>query len=415
MSEIQELYEKRAALVKQMQELSVGAAKEGRAMTTEEDTKWTKIEADEAALTRSIDAYEKTQKLAESRAKAQGEGVTDASGRIWTSNSTNPDEERAAQYRVAYSNFIKRGMKGLTPEQRQMVETRGTNTQIAGTDSLGGYGVPDFWQAGIEKAMLDYSGILQAADIVRTDGGNTLFFLTEDDTSTAALLVAESGAFTVQDVTYGQKQLDAYKYGTLVKYSYELAQDNTYNLEADLQATFATRFGRAMNTSGTTGTGSSQPNGVVTASTLGKTTASATAFTFNEVVDFIHSIDPAYRASSKFGLMFHDNILAAIKKLSVGSSDARPLWQPSVVQGAPDKIEGYQYWINQGMESAITTGKKIMLAGDFSKFKIRIAQDMRVLRLDELYANNGHVGFQAWMRWDSECMNTSAIKHMITA
>lgn len=415
MTTIEKLYDQRAKLVTQMQEITVGAAKEGRAMTTEETEKWDKIEADEAQLTKTIEATERTERLAAERAEKHFE-QRDAAGQLWTSDTTGKqDDGKEKAYRQSFSQFIKRGMKALTAEQRNMVETRGTNTQIAGTDGLGGYAVPDFWQAGIEKAMLDYSGIMAAADIIRTDGGNTLYFLTEDDTSTLALLVAESGAFTVQDMTYAQKQLDAYKYGTLVKYSYELAQDNTYNLEGDLQAAFASRFGRAMNAAGTTGTGSSQPNGVVTASTLGKTTASATAFTFAEVIDLIHSVDPAYRASPKFGLMFHDVVLAAIKKLSIGTGDARPLWQPSFVAGAPDKIDGYQYWVNQGMDNTINTASKIILAGDFSKFKIRIAQDMRVLRLDELYSGNGHVGFQAWMRFDTECMNTAAIKHMVTA
>ena len=405
---IQTVYDERAKLVTQMQDISVAAAKEGRAMTADEVIKFEKIDVDQEAFTKTIEAFNRAEEIAAKNAKK----IDTVSGGIqWNATSTHQADSQE-DYRRSFSQFIKRGVKSLSTDQRSMIEQRGTSTQISGTDGLGGFGVPDYWQAGIEKAMLDYSGIMQAADVIRTDGGNTLFFLTEDDTATLALLVAESGAFTVQDMTYAQKQLDAYKYGTLVKYSYELAQDNTYNLEGDLQASFASRFGRAINAAGTTGTGSSQPNGVVTASTVGKTAASTTVFTMPEVIDLIHSIDPAYRAGTKFGLMFSDGVLAFIKKMAAATGELRPLWQPSFVAGAPDRIDGFQYWINQAMSSTFTTGQKLILAGDFSKFKIRIAQDMRVLRLDELYANNGHVGFQAWMRMDSECLNTAAIKHL---
>jgi len=108
----------------------------------------------------------------------------------------------------------------------------------------------------------------------------------------------------------------------------------------------------------------------------------------------------------------NDAILAVLKKLTIGTSDGRSLWMPSYVAGQPDRIDGTQYWINQGMDSAMTTGKKILLCGDFSKYIIRQVQDFTVLRLDELYAANGLVGFQGYARWDANCINTAAIKHL---
>jgi HK97 family phage major capsid protein len=170
-----------------------------------------------------------------------------------------------------------------------------------------------------------------------------------------------------------------------------------------------------LNTSCTTGTGSSQPNGVVTASTLGKTAASATAITFAEVLDLKHSLDPAYRVDPSFGFMMNDAILVYIKKLAIGASDARSLWMPSYVAGEPDRIDGVKYWINQAMETALTTGKKVMLCGDFSKYIIRMSQGMAIYRMNELYSENGLIGFRGVARWDGECINTAAIKHLITA
>jgi len=106
-------------------------------------------------------------------------------------------------------------------------------------------------------------------------------------------------------------------------------------------------------------------------------------------------------------------VLLAIKKLVDGEN--RPLWMPSYVAGQPDRIDGTQYWINQDMDSSINASSKLILAGDFSKYIVRIVQDMIFARRDELYSENGLVGFQAWMRFDGECINTAAIKHLITA
>jgi HK97 family phage major capsid protein len=401
---IQNLYDQRARIIEQMKATATKAATEGRAMSEEELTSWRKMEADESALTSSIQANEALEALEARNVKAKFENAPKAA-----------DKGKQRDYVSAYELFVRKGWHEMDSESRSILrEKRGTSNQVVGTDSLGGYLVPDTWQPEIERAMKSYSGILQACRILQTSTGETRYWPTEDDTSTKAVKVGEASAFTVQDLTLGQAQLDAYKYGSIMKVSYELLQDNAYNIERELRDAFAPRFGRALNEQCTIGDGSGDPNGVVTASTLGKTAASATAFTYLEILDLKHSIDPAYRANpDQFGFMFHDNVLLAIKKLV--DSQNRPLWMPSYVAGEPDRIDGTRFWVNQDMDSSINASSKLILCGDFSKYIVRIAQDMIIARRDELYSESGLVGFQAWMRFDGECINTAAIKHLITA
>jgi HK97 family phage major capsid protein len=406
---IQKVYDERAKVVTQMKALVEASAKDVRAMTSEENSQYAKLDADYEGFTSTIRSYE----LAEQRANDGAAKIIDP--QLYTANTTAiiDDRGKAKDYEQTFEQYFRYGTSALSPEQRSMMsEMRGTATQVVGTTTLGGYTVPQGFVPEIERAMLDYSGILQAARVIRTATGNALPWPTEDDTTTSAVLVAEAAGFTVADLTFGQTSLAAYKYGTAAKISWELLQDSAFDMSAELANVFGTRFGRAVNSSCTTGTGSAQPNGVVTASTLGKTAASATAVTFAEILDLKHSIDPAYRASNSFGFMLNDAILAVLKKLTIGTSDGRSLWMPSYVAGQPDRIDGTQYWINQGMDSAMTTGKKILLCGDFSKYIIRQVQDFTVLRLDELYAANGLVGFQGYARWDANCINTAAIKHL---
>lgn len=408
-----ELLEKRAGIIEAMRE-AVKKGEEARAKgsaATEYDAEFEKAEAEERELSKQIDRRQRLDAL-EKEAAANHLEDLDKRG----IPAGGGDKVKALEYRDAYRVWFTQGDAGLTPEMRVlMAEKRGTNSQIAGTTTLGGYTIDTELFPEIVAAMKSYSGIAQAARFINTTGGNTLYVPTVDDTATEASLIAEAASITVQDLTFGQKQLDAYKYATQMKVSWELMQDSAFNMDTEIRNAFAPRFGRSMNSSCTTGTGSSQPNGVVTASTLGKTTASATAFTFAEITDLIHSVDPAYRMSTSCGFMFNDVVLAAIKKLAIGSSDARSLWLPSFRDGEPDRVEGYRYWINQGMDSTIDTASKIMLFGDFQYYVIRLVQELVTLRLNERYADNGLVGYIGYMRWDGECVNTAAIKHMLTA
>lgn len=411
MATSRELREKRAKIIEQMKE-AVKKGEELRAKgesAADYDQAFDRAEADERTLSKQIAALER---IEEDEKRAAGEHLEDLERK--GKPAGDGDKGKANDYAVAFRQWFK-NPRSITSEMRDLLEKRGTSTQVVGTAGLGGYTVDTEIYNEIERAMKDYSGIFQAAFIRRTDQGNTLYIITEDDTTTEAVLTAEAAAYTVQDLTFAQKQLDAYKLTSQMKVSEELMQDSSFDVVAEINMAFGPRFGRSINTYCTTGTGSSQPNGVVTASTLGKTTASATAFTFAEITDLIHSVDPAYRASRQCGFMFHDNVLAAIKKLAIGSSDARSLWLPSWREGEPDRVEGYPYWINQGMDSTIDTASKIMLFGDFNKYTIRIVKDLTIRRADELYLANGLVGFFGYLRFDGECTNTAAIKHMITA
>lgn len=411
MATSRELREQRAKIIEAMKE-AVKLGNEARAKgesASDYDKAFDKAEADERALSKQIDAL---MRIEEDEKRAAGQHMEDLERHGRAGN----DPVKKLEYRDAYKVWFTQGNEGLTPEMRAlMAEKRGTSTQVVGTTTLGGYFVPEGFIPQIETALKDYSGIFEACDVFRTASGNPLPMPTEDDTSTEATLTAEAASITVQDLTIGQKMFDAYSYKTQMKLSWELMQDSAFDMDAHTRATFGPRFGRAINSSCTTGDGSSKPNGVVTASSLGKTAASATAITFQEVIDLKHSVDPAYRRGENSGYMLHDSVLAVIKKLSIGTGDARPLWQPSYREGAPDMIDGSKYWINQAMDSTVDASSKVMLYGDFSKYRIRLVQELLIIRLNERYADNGLVGFVGFMRWDGECVNTAAIKHLITA
>lgn len=316
------------------------------------------------------------------------------------------------------------GFEALPQEEREIakrmfrshIETRGTSTQIAGTAGLGGYTVPVELQNEMIGLMKDYSGILQIGRIRVTDSGNQITFPSRDFTGRAAVKTAESGAIAVQDITYTQKTMDAYKYTDALKVSWELLQDSAFDIVQEFREAFGESFGRAMNNTLTLSDGSGDPNGVVVASSLGLTAASATAITLAEIIGLEHAVDPAYRRSPSCGYMMNDLILKTIKTLSLAATnDFAGTWQPSFRDGTPAMINGYKYWVNQDMDGTIDAASKIMLFGDFSKYNIRIVRDMVIMRNDFSSMPNGEVAFYAFARWDGELFDTTAVKHLITA
>ena len=365
--EIRDLQARQAAAYDAMKDAVKELSRDGlsEVRKSELDEVFNKAEADQSKIEKQLRALE----AAEAAEKRRAEQFFEKEDQAGRTADKRDQKEVEAEERAAFNSWLRQGMNNLSNEQRTMIQKRGTSTLIAGTNSLGGFTVPTDLANRIIESMKAYGGMLQVSDILITDGGNPLNFPTNDDTSAKAVLVSEGGSATVQDTTFAQKTLNAIMYRDLGNLSYELIQDSAFDIEAYIVRLMGTRFGRAANESLTTGTGSSQPNGVVTASTLGKTAASATAFTFAEVIDLIHSVDPEYRRNGRF--MMHDSVLAYIKKLSVGASDARPLWQPSFIVGEPATIDGYQYTINQDMDSTINTASKIILFGDFRQYLVR--------------------------------------------
>jgi HK97 family phage major capsid protein len=235
-----------------------------------------------------------------------------------------------------------------------------------------------------------------------------------NDTGNSGSLEGENDALATTDVTFGETQLDAYIVSSdIIKSSVALLEDEEVNLVQVISDILAERIARKENALLTTGTGSSQHNGVVTASAVGKTTTGATAITADEVIDLFHSVDPSYRTGATW--MMHDNIALYIRKLKDG--DNQYLWSPGLQSGLPDRMLGAPVSINQDMQSSVATATKTVLFGDFKKYKVRRVRQLRFRRLTELYAGNDQEGFVAVIRSDGDLLNagTNPVKHMLQA
>lgn len=334
------------------------------------------------------------------------------------------DDEVHPEYREVFAKMISYGVSSLDTAERNLLREHGQNIpgefRAQGTgDAAGGYTVPQEFSGEIDVAMAAW-GPMWDANIVRelnTSNGREIDWPTVDDTAATGRIKAENAAVDddgSDDVTFGEKKLNAYIYDTgMVRVPIELLQDSAFDIEALMTELFGERLGRTANTALTTGTGSSQPQGIVPAAGAGVTAAATGAFTSDELIDVQHSVDPAYRASPRCRWMFNDTTLAAIRKLKDGQGNY--LWQMGDVRvGEPATILGHPYSVNQACPNA-TTGQRPVVFGDFGRYVVRKVIGFTVLTLRERYAENFQVGMVGFKRFDGELLNSAAIKALTMA
>jgi len=272
------------------------------------------------------------------------------------------------------------------------------------TSGAGKETIPQGFVYALEQALLAYGGVRLNATVIRTDAGNALPYPTMNDTTNKGAILAEATTIGASvDPAFAQLILNAFKYSSKpILMSYELTQDSAFDLGALVGDWLGTRIARIQNDHFTTGAGTTLPKGLTVAAVVGKAAASMTTFTSDEVIDLIHSVDPAYRPGASF--MFHDTVLATIRKLKESTTNAY-IWQPGLQNGVPDRLLGYRYTINQSMSATFTTGQKLVLFGDLSKYLIRDVSTIRLVRLEERYADTDQIAFIAFMRTDGNLLD----------
>jgi len=411
---IKELREKRGALAEKAGKILTKAADENRDLTGEEQKEFDDIHADIKKMKTQIDNEERQAELdSEMRANQPLPGREDVRPAGEKRTEENRDLEKAA-----FRNWAIGGMANLTSEQREYMQGRQTELTpeqralSAGTTTAGGFTVPESFNQQIINAMKEFSGMRQSrAFILNTESGNNYPIPTNDDTGNVGAIVSENAQVTEQDLTFGQLVLGAYMYTSkIVRVSLQLMQDSAFDMESYLAGKLGERIGRAQNAHFTTGTGTGQPNGVVTASTQGKvgTTGQTTSVIYNDLVDLKHSVNRSYRGNAEW--MLNDLTVAAITKLV--DANGKPLWAAGIQEGAPDTILNHPYIENDDMPVMAANAKSILF-GDFSNYWIRDVLGIQIMALRERYADFLQVGFLAFSRSDGDLVDAgqAPIKH----
>lgn len=299
------------------------------------------------------------------------------------------------EYKTAFWNMVRK-RNGLNSA---------VNALQVGTDSEGGYLVPDEYERRLIESVADANVLRGLCTTIRTDNGDRRIPLVIGH-GTAAW-VEEEGLIPESDDTFGMIALGAHKVATIIKVSDELLQDSVFDVEAYISKQFGQRIGGAEEIAFLTGDGVAKPTGLLhetNGAEVGVTTSTA-SITTDDLLDLVHSVREVYRHKAVF--LMNDSTKKAIRKLKDGNG--RPLWDPSVREGDPDVLLGHRV-IHCAAMPDIGAGAKPILFGDFTGYWIADRQGRSFQRLNELYAATGQVGFRATQRVDGRLVEPEKIK-----
>ena len=306
----------------------------------------------------------------------------------------------------AVALYLRHG-NNVTAEQAIAIR----NAMSTTTAAEGGFTVPSEVSSMVIQALKAYGGMRDVAEILTTEGGNPWNFPTSDGTAETGEIVAENGAATGADITFGTVALNPFMYSSKkIALPWQLISDSAIDVVSFVVARLGTRLGRITNTHYTTGDGSSKPYGLMARTTAGKvgTTGQTLTVTYDDLVDLKHSVNRAYRQRGKW--MMNDLSVAIVSKIK--DTSGQPIWQPAITAGAPDMLLGHAVTTNDDVAVMAANAKSIAF-GDLSQYKIRDIKDSVIMRRfdDSAFALNGQVGFCGWMRTGGNLVDPSAVKH----
>lgn len=394
---ILELREKRAKAWEAAKGFLDSHRTEKGTLTAEDDATYARMEQDITDLGKEIVRLERQEALDAELNKPVGTPITGRPNAV--REQTDKPGRASENYKQSFWNLMR--SKAAMPEV--------VNALQVGTDSEGGYLVPDEFERTLVEALEEENIFRQLAKVIQTSSGDRKIPVVASKGT--ASWIDEEGAFTESDDAFSQVSIGAYKLGTMIKVSEELLNDSVFDLESYISREFGRRIGAKEEEAFFTGDGSGKPTGVLAATggaQTGVTAASATAITADELIDLFYSLNSPYRKNAVW--LLNDATVKAVRKLK--DTQGQYLWQPSLVAGTPDTILGRPVKTSAYMPT-IAAAAKTVAFGDFGYYWIADRQGRSFKRLGELYAANGQVGFLGSQRVDGKLILPEAIKLLV--
>lgn len=342
----------------------------------EEKGKYTELEAQYESLNAEIGRQEKFRSFEDSINKAIDNREV----------ATGADE---AKVRSAFINYCRSGDASELRSMNTFSTTEGA--ALVGQTMYGQ--IVDVLRT--ETVIRKLPGI----EVIRTTNTNKIS-VAASDVVFGAVAQGPSGSYNTSEMTFGQLSLEAYKFGGVVKVSDELLQDASYDVAGHLTRAIAGAQAVAEEALFVSGSGSSTVKGLL------KYTTGATDTTINSgsVADGL--IDASFASANLRNngvYIMGPGLAKAARKIK--SSEGDYLWTPSLVEGKPDMFNGRPVYVTDAAPSTLAAGTVAGVYVDPRAITIGDRLPLQILRLSELFATEGFVGFRYTFRTDMVIKN----------
>lgn len=390
---IKQQHEARNRAWEEAKTLLDSAAADKRELTAEEDAKYQSISADLDRRAQIIETL-KADADREQRAAEAMRGFEDQAKPV-IEKSTVKDEAEIIR------SLARGEMRSYEFEKRDV------------TKSSTGSPVPtSFYNRIIELARF-VGPMLETSTILNTAGGESLQIPSLSAYSaTQGTATAEAAAFTEADPTFNSfVTLGAYKYGFLIQVTRELVTDAGVDILGFLADQIGNTMGTTANSRLTLGTGTVEPNGIVTRAGSG-VASTATSLAADDLISLTYSLDTVARRLPGSGFMMNANTVAAVRKLKDNSGQY--LFSPSMNSEDRDLLLGHRIYENPAM-SNVGSAVKSVIFGNLSSYFVRQVGGIRIDRSDDYAFNQDLITFRAQVRLDGNLIQTSHVKYLTTS
>jgi HK97 family phage major capsid protein len=369
------------------------AAAEKRDLTSEENEKFGRISADLDTRSATIESIKAVADREERAAEAMRGLETQARPALVV-----PTVDEAEMIRALARGDVR----------SQMFEKRDVTKGSTGAP------VPTSFYDEIIMLARHVGPMLETSTVLNTAGGENLQIPSLSAYSTGTVS-SEAAAIGESDPTFNAfKTLGAYKYSFLTQISREMIEDAGVDILGFLAAQTGNALGYAVNGALTTGTGTVQPTGIVTAAGSGITggTGVSGAFTADKLIELVYSVDTAGRRMPGTGWQMNAASIAAVRKLK--DNAGQYLFSPSLTADARDLLLGYPIYENPAMADPATSAKSVIF-GNLKSYFVRQVGGIRLDRSDDYAFQNDLVTFRATIRLDGNLIQTSHVKYFAGA
>jgi HK97 family phage major capsid protein len=196
----------------------------------------------------------------------------------------------------------------------------------------------------------------------------------------------------------------------LTKIGEDELEDSDINLQAYLAESFATAFANLEEAGFLKGTGhaNGQPEGILNGTTVTRfTTAAAGTLTADDLLKVSYEVAAPYANAGQY--LVNRKIELAMRLMK--DSQGQYLWQPSLQAGTPTTFNGKPVYNVEAMDSTVATTKEVAIFGDIkSAYQVLDKQQGSIQRLNELYINDGLIGFKYKRRVGGGVVRPAALR-----
>ena len=365
------LLEQRNNLLEKLDNLVKKAKEETRALTPEENEDFNKTKTEIEGIDQTIAAEETAENLANNGQQQK---------------KKNPEQE---EQRSLDESKLLRYIRG---EERAL--------DVAGNGGI----IPETIANRIIEKVKELSPIYQRATIFNV-GGDLVFPLFDYETITTAF-VADMTALTPQNGNFTTLKLSNFIAGSLVQVSRSLMNRTDFDLVTFIVNNMAMSIADFLENQLLNGVGTTAPTGIfVDGNVQTVTAAGANAIGTNDLIELQMSVPEVFQPNSCW--IMNKTIFRGLRQLK--DTQGYPLLNQDITQAYGWTLFGKPVHVSENAPNTLTTGLRTIAYGDMSGLYVKLAQNVEIQVLNELYATSHATGIVGYIEFDSRVIEKQKI------